>query len=129
MLLLRSLLFKATFLLLLSISQVALSAEKDWNRWSINNAESKDEVQYGPYDTILRTLIEDSSEIPSMRYSVLQDPEPSRYLETYSHYLQNIPVSQLNRDEQYAYWINLHKLGVIQLLVSKNGLQSRMKKA
>ncbi|MFT7687995.1 MAG: hypothetical protein ACI9FB_003353 [Candidatus Azotimanducaceae bacterium] len=129
MLLVRNQLFKTILLLLLSTSQIAFGEEKDWNRWSVHNVESTDVVRYGPYNTILRTLIDNSTDIPSMRYSVLQGPKPFRYIETFINYLQNIPVSQLNSDEQYAYWLNLHNLGVIQLLVIENGLKSKMKKA
>ena len=132
-----SLLTKIISLILLSCGQFAFSGdngeenggEVDWDRWAIHDPSSRGEIQYGPYNTILRTLIDNSTDITSMRYSLLKAPASLQYIETFFQYLQDIPVSQLNRDEQYAYWLNVHNLGLIELLVVKNGLRGKLKKA
>ena len=129
MLRIKKYLLNTVFLVFCLSAQVALGEEVDWNRWAAHNPESKEEVQYGPYNAILRTLIDKSTDIPSMRYSVLKKPKALRYVETFLKYLQDLPVSQLNSNEQYAYWLNLHNLGLVHLLVAENGLRGKMKKA
>jgi len=118
-----------SLVLIILFSQHVHAGDVDWNRWSLHNPDSKDEVQYGPYDTILRTLVDDSSGIPMIRYSVLSPLEPMKYVTRYAEYLESIPVSKLNRDEQFAYWINLHNLGVIQLYATESGTSRNVKEA
>ncbi len=54
-------------------------------------------------------------------YSLLKG-QPLLYAASYIKYLERIPTSQLNRDEQLAYWLNLHNVGMLRLLaVNKKG--------
>ncbi|MFT5209731.1 MAG: hypothetical protein ACI9CE_001453 [Flavobacterium sp.] len=128
-----SLLIKIIGLILLSFGQQAFSAENreeiDWDRWAIHNPDSRDQIQYGPYNTLLSTVIDNSGDVPTMRYLLLKTPKLRLYLDSFFQYLQEMPVSKLNRNEQYAYWLNLYNLGLIELLVVKNGLRGKLKKA
>ncbi len=107
------------YLLTLLMANSAIAEnEVDWNRWSIHDPESVDEVQYGPLDAILRTLVIDVKGSTRMRYSVLGADKPLAYLTRYIQYMVGLPVSRLNRNEQLAYWLNLYNLGVIRMFVT-----------
>lgn len=49
------------------------------------------------------------------------DRESGRVLDAYISRLASIPVSKLNRNEQLAYWLNLHNAMTIKLLTPSNG--------
>jgi len=110
------------------LPQQSLGEEVDWDRWAVHDSDSTDEVQYGPLDAILRTIVDKSGKEMMMRYIVLSPPEPLKYLKSFISYLESLPVSKLNRDEQYAYWLNLHNIGVIHLYAVDKVSARRIKK-
>ena len=100
----------------------------DWLRWGQHDPDSVAEVQYRPLNSILETVVVDNRGEVQMRYAVMGAAKPLHYLARYIEYMEGIPVSKLNRDEQLAYWLNLHNLGIIHLFAAQPRAKSRVKK-
>ena len=66
-------------------------------------------MDHANWDTIVKSYIDTthSSGIYRFKYATVT-PEDRRALKNYLREMQDIKVSELNRDEQKAYWINLY---------------------
>jgi hypothetical protein len=79
-----------------------------WPRWEAHDPENAGRVDHAPWDRFLRAylLMDDPSGVNKVRYASVS-AEDKRELEAYLSALQEVRVSELRREEQKAYWINL----------------------
>jgi hypothetical protein len=113
---------------LLGIGSAGLSAAPQaelWPRWEAHDRDSTERVDHTAWGRILdRYLVTDHpSGVNRFRYGEVNTQERailSEYIET----LEATRVSQLNRDEQYAYWFNFYNALTIQLILDNYPVDS-----
>jgi len=106
-------------------SFTVLSAEYD--RWNIHNPEEVSVINHTPMSQILKFLtVEDGNKVTMAYY--LTKGGALDYIVNYRKYLEKIPVSLLNKNEQLAYWLNLHNIAVIEMIANDNRLAKKIKK-
>ena len=108
------------FLLLLGmLSPVALSAPKSelWPYWNQSSADSNIEVDHQLWQSLLFRFVRESADgINRVAYREFDEAaklELSNYLEAMSR----IAPTQLNQNEQLAYWINLYNAQTVQVVL------------
>jgi uncharacterized membrane protein YgcG len=99
----------------------------DFDRWASFNASENQTLDHTPMSNILRFLTVEAGRSHSMDYARLTG-KPMEYVVDYRKYLQSIPVSALNKDEQLAFWLNLHNVTVIENLGKSPKSLKRVKK-
>ena len=113
---------------LLFIGQVAsANDDMDWSRWAQNDPASTAEVQFNPLNEIFKHITVDVGRKKMMNYSALRPAQVRSYVVNFKKYLERIPVSLLNQDEQLAYWLNLHNLGVIYTFINDPKAEKKVK--
>ncbi|MBT3358207.1 MAG: DUF547 domain-containing protein [Rhodospirillales bacterium] len=97
-------------LLVLAPSASAVAAPKAelWSRWVTNDPASARLVDHAAWDDFLQAyVVEDKDGINRVAYGVVS-AEDRANLQSYVERLESVPVSQLSRADQLAYWINLY---------------------
>ena len=108
------------FLLLLGmLSPVALAAPKSelWPHWNQSRSDSNIEVDHQLWQSLLSRFVRESADgINRVAYREFDEAaklELSNYLEAMSR----VAPTQLNQNEQLAYWINLYNAQTIQVVL------------
>lgn len=96
-----------------------------WPRWEAHNPDSTTVVDHSDWGAFLdEYLISDHpSGVNRVRYGEVSSSDHRR-LQTYLDRLQSTEVSDLNRDEQLTYWINLYNAATVDLIVDNYPLDS-----
>ncbi len=104
----KSILFAGFFLLLTVQTHAAPQAEL-WPNWQVNAPESVTLINHSAWAGFLQKyLVVAKGEGPNLvRYAAVS-VEDQQLLADYLTKLSSLSVSQLNRAEQKAYWINLY---------------------
>ena len=93
----------------------AVASADEFDRWASYNASEAQPIDHTPMSNILRFMTVGAGRSASMDYARLTG-KPMEYCVQYRKFLEGIPVSALNKDEQLAYWLNLHNVTVIENL-------------
>ena len=108
------------FLLLLGmLSPFALAAPKSelWPYWNQSRSDSNIEVDHQLWQSILSRFVRESADgINRVAYREFDEAaklELSNYLEA----MRRVAPTQLNQNEQLAYWINLYNAQTIQVVL------------
>jgi hypothetical protein len=112
-----------SFITFLSVSTFA----SEYDKWGQHNPEEATVIDHSPMSSILKFLTVEDDAKSSMLY-YLSKGKALNYITSYRKYLESLPVSLLNKDEQLAYWLNLHNIVVIEMLSSSNKLTKKIKK-
>lgn len=113
------LLIIAVVWLFLLAGTLAAAPQADlWPRWKIHDPGSSTEVDHSAWDRFLdRYLVANHpSGINRLNYGGVTAEDRQR-LESYLDSLQETPVSQLNRQDQKAYWINLYNAATVKVIL------------
>ncbi|MEM7016364.1 MAG: DUF547 domain-containing protein [Pseudomonadota bacterium] len=113
--------FYLTFILSMWLFTAPLSSADTLTKpaqdyWSWHNPAEKTAPKHGALTNLLEAfwIKQEGLAFRAIKYHGID------YLNQYLTYLQRIPVTRLNRDEQLAYWLNLHNAGVIHLLSTRH---------
>jgi len=101
------------------LASPALAAPKAelWERWEKHDAASTETVDHAAWDRLLKRYVIDHNDgIARVSYSAFSDAD-EKSLITYIEALESVAVSDLNRDEQFAYWVNLYNAVTMALIV------------
>lgn len=99
----------------------------EYDKWQQHNPDEATVIDHSPMSNILKYLtVEDGAKSTISYY--LAKGKALDYIVNYRKYLEKIPVSLLNKDEQLAYWLNLHNVAVVEMLSNSNKLTSKIKK-
>lgn len=102
------------------------AAEPDeWDRWVVHNPAEKHVPDHKYLTTFLKAYGRAERGQTAFAYTMMKG-QGIKYLEAYSNYLESIPVSKLNRDEQLTYWLNLYNTGAIRAVASLKRVPKRM---
>lgn len=101
------------------LAQAAPKAEL-WARWQKHDAASARRIDHTVWDGFLKRYVVSPhpSGINRVRYGAVT-PEDYNALRGYLESLQSLPVSNFNRAEQKAYWINLYNALTVELILSR----------
>ncbi len=96
-----------------------------WPKWEVHDEQSTVEIDHEVLDRFLQTYVVtgDPSGINLIRYAAV-GPEDKRALAKYVEELQTVAVSELNRAEQKAYWINLYNALTVRLILDRYPVES-----
>lgn len=112
------------FLLVAGYVVAAPQAEL-WPRWEAHNPASSITVEHGEWGAFLdRYLVTGHpSGVNRVRYGSVSQSD-RRVLQSYLDKLQATPVSELSRDEQLAFWINLYNAATVDLILDHYPVES-----
>ncbi len=99
--------------LLIFLSAFAVGNDDIHQQWAEHDPSQTFTPNHEPMSQILGFITDASKAQDKYSYFRLQGAA-LKYLNDYKGYLERIPVSQLNKNEQLAYWLNLHNLLVIE---------------
>ncbi len=105
----------------------APSGESDNTHWAAYDASSSTSIDHRPMTAVLEAISVRNSGREAIAYSSIKGQTLS-YIKSYIRYLEKVEVSKLNRNEQLAYWLNLHNVGVIKLLSEEKRAPRKVKK-
>jgi hypothetical protein len=111
--------FALVLLMALAVGNVAAAPQAElWPRWSEHDPESNRVVDHEAWGSFLdEYLIHDHpSGVSRVRYGAVSGAD-KRSLDEYLNRLQGIEVSELNRAEQRAFWLNLYNAYTIKLIL------------
>ncbi len=123
---------KTSFLLfiLLLLGAVSTSAygapvANLWPRWQANDPASLVTVDHVDWDLILQRYVDAGhpSGIYRFKYSSVS-PKDHQALKNYLQKMQDVKVSDLNRQEQKAFWINLYNALTVDVILDHYPVKS-----
>ena len=102
-----------------SITHGAQKAEL-WARWQKNDAASKQKIDHSAWDAFLKKFVvaPHPSGINRVRYQAV-GAEDFKNLQDYLKSMQVVVISNYNRNEQKAFWINTYNALTIDLILSR----------
>jgi hypothetical protein len=115
----------ASIALLASASTFA--QKMDYGRWAKHDPNSAAAVTHAPMETILKFISVNNAGREVYAYDRLEG-KPLEYVTEYRSFLEQLPFSSLNKDEQLAAWLNLHNVRVIEKIANHIGERTKMKK-
>ena len=106
-------------LLVIPTAHAAPKAEL-WSRWQKHDPASRQKIDHNVWDGFLKKYLVAPypSGINRVRYQAVGD-EDRKALKGYLQMLQSLPISNYNRTEQKAYWINLYNALTVELIISR----------
>jgi len=112
--------------LLFPLSAVLAAPKAElWPRWQKHDPASREKIDHGLWDTWLKKYVvaPHPSGINRVRYDAVAR-EDRIALKTYLKKLQTVSISNYNRAEQKAFWINLYNALTVDLVISRFPVQS-----
>ena len=91
-----------------------------WPKWQKHDTASIGKIDHGSWDRFVKQFVvaPHPSGINRVRYQAV-DEEDRKSLKGYLQMLQSLPISNYNRTEQKAYWINLYNALTVDLIVAR----------
>ncbi|MEM8837454.1 MAG: DUF547 domain-containing protein [Pseudomonadota bacterium] len=92
--------------------------------WKKNDASSKIKIDHGPWDAFLGKYVRtDGRGVNVVAYRRVSSADKAA-LKTYLTDLQSVDVPSLNRNEQYAYWLNLYNAATVSIVLDNYPVES-----
>lgn len=106
-------------LMLSSAARAAPKAEL-WPRWQKHDPASREKIDHGTWERFLKQYLvaRHPSGINRVRYQAV-GVEDHKALKHYLQSLQAVAISNYNRNEQKAYWINLYNAATVDLIIGR----------
>ncbi len=103
----------AAVLLGIAAATVSVHEAHAESRWSVYNPQNTQTPDYAPLDVFFGAYADTKRAQTTFAYQAMGS-RGAKFLNDYVSYLQSIPVSQLNRDQQLAFWLNLHNAAAMR---------------
>ena len=96
-----------------------------WARWQKHDPANRKTIDHYAWDKFLKQYVvaPHPSGINRVRYQAVT-PEDLKSLKSYLQEMQNVAISNYNRAEQKAYWINVYNAATVDLIVARFPLKS-----
>lgn len=105
-------------------SAQAAPAAKLWERWTAHDPNSRTAVDHRAWDNFLKTYVLSQGDgVNRLDYGGVSRADRQR-LDRYVGTLAATPVSELNRTEQRAYWINLYNALTVKVILDAYPVRS-----
>jgi hypothetical protein len=111
--------------LVLAASVSAAPQAELWPRWTEHDPDSTRTVSHDAWADFLDAYLvtETSSGVNLVRYDAVTASDAER-LTSYVDMLEEVPVSELSRPEQFAYWVNLYNAHTIEVILEHYPVES-----
>ena len=126
----RDLAAASVFLMVLMLASLvatsAIGAPKAelWERWTAHNPTSGRTVDHAIWDALTRRYVSRRTDgVAAVAYGRFSAPD-KRALDEYLKTLASTPVSDLGRDEQMAYWLNLYNALTVKVILDHYPVRS-----
>lgn len=111
-------------LLLWSFPAAAAPKADLWPYWQTNDSQSQIRVDHAAWGEFLQKYLVVAGEGPNLlRYAAVTKAD-QQALATYVEQLAAVEVTQLNRAEQKAYWINLYNALTVKIILDHYPVES-----
>lgn len=112
---------RLSVILVLIFSAAAVGAAPQaelWPRWEKHNPAGSETVDHSEWAEFLERYLETDTDsgVTLVRYGDVTEAHRAD-LRGYIAMLEDVPVSDLNRDEQMAYWLNLYNALTVELIL------------
>ena len=116
----------ALALLILCSTAQAAPAARLWERWSAHDPASTSTIDHANWHALLQQYVVRSDDgVNRFAYRRLLESETERKrLREYLNRMSQIEISQYNRDQQRAYWINLYNAITIEVVLDDYPVES-----
>ena len=115
--------FITLFFLCLGISHAAM-ADTDTELWVASNPDNNQTIDHSQWQTVLDKYVRThESGVNRVDYGAIKN-DGSTELKSYVTMLQSIDPRQYNKQEQFAYWVNLYNAATVQLIVDNYPVES-----
>ena len=96
-----------------------------WARWQKHDPANRKTIDHYAWDRFLKQYVvaPHPSGINRVRYPAIT-PEDVKSLKNYLQEMQNVAISNYNRAEQKAYWINVYNAATVDLIAARFPLKS-----
>jgi hypothetical protein len=103
----------------------AASKAELWARWQKHDPANRKAIDHYAWDRFLKQYVvaPHPSGINRVRYQAVT-PEDLKGLKNYLQEMQSVAISNYNRAEQKAYWINVYNAATVDLVVARFPLKS-----
>ena len=89
-----------------------------WPHWEKHDPQSTATIDHAAWDSILKSYVRPGpDDVNRFAYSRMSAAD-MKNLDTYIDRLAALPISTFNRQEQFAYWINLYNALTIQVVAT-----------
>ncbi|USD62230.1 DUF547 domain-containing protein [Vibrio sp. SCSIO 43140] len=109
--------------LMFTTSAFAAPKSELWSYWDKSNDSNTQSVSHQAWQSFLDRYLVTEGENTLVRY-VRVSPNDKQALKTYISDLARIDPRQLNRAEQYAYWVNLYNAITVDLILDEYPVKS-----
>jgi len=113
-----------TFILLVFSSQLIAAPKSDlWPFWNISNEANTSSISHQKWQEILDQYLDPQGEYTLFKYSDVSASDRAKL----SQYLSNLTLIKprdFNKDEQYAFWVNLYNALTVQLVLDNYPIDS-----
>jgi hypothetical protein len=112
--------------LLTGFSFEALFAPRSYllERWAVHDAASKATVDHSEWDRLLKLyVVKKSDGINRFAYKRISKLDRRR-LDEYIRDISKTKISKLNRDEQFAFWVNLYNARTVKVILDHPNAES-----
>ena len=90
-----------------------------WEFWAEDNPQSTQQVDHTPWQNFLdEYLVPQADGVNRVAYNRVDLGKGRKRLQTYLQTLADIDPRDLNRDEQFAYWVNLYNALTVEVVLS-----------
>ena len=88
-----------------------------WPRWERNDPNSRESIDHTPWDNLLSRHVRTSDQgVNLVDYHGFSTGDRTM-LADYITILSGVPISQFNRDQQLAYWVNLYNALTVRVVL------------
>ncbi len=113
----------AIWMMTLNPSSAAPSAEL-WERWAAHDAASSASIDHGAWDRFLKANVREHEDgVNRVAYGQVS-AQDRQALEAYVQELAQTPISGFNRNEQFAYWVNLYNALTVKIILDNYPVQT-----
>ncbi|WP_350335363.1 DUF547 domain-containing protein [Coralliovum pocilloporae] len=107
------------------VSRVAAAPEAEaWTYWATHDQSSQAQIDHKVWNTILQQVVfRDKNGINRVDYARLKT-RWHRELTSYLEDMQSVTVTRLNRDQQFAYWVNLYNALTVKVIADHHPVRS-----
>jgi hypothetical protein len=95
-----------------------------WQRWTAHDPQSTRRIDHGAWEKFLMRYVRLGADGGSRVAYGEVSPEGRAALEGYAEQLAALPISQYDRAEQMAYWINLYNALLVRLVLDHYPIES-----
>lgn len=90
---------------------------KPWDRWQAHDPASTHALDHSAWSDLLNRFVVVQTGVNLVRYGDF-DQAATQQLDDYLALLQAVPVSSLNRDQQFAFWVNLYNAQTVRTVLN-----------